>query len=162
AATTKTTASHLLEYMSSSFQQCAVRLWRDYEGRLRGLARACGALLLRRRLGRALGLGRRDRLLGRGGLRRRRRRNVRIVVGRAGTVEAPVVVRLTDDLADVVLRFRERNVVDELVAIDTGALGDPAVHAAWPGVVRGERVMHAAELPNEIGEIGGAHAKVRF
>src|SRR4029453_18694067 len=75
-------------------------------------------------------------------------------------VDAPVVFGRAQDLPDVVLRFRVRDVVDELVGGDTGAFGHPPRHGAGSGVVAGERVRHAAEAIDEVSEVGGANLHV--
>src|SRR5581483_3123705 len=98
---------------------------------LRGLAALLGrSLLLRRRFLRRARRWRGAGLLRRGRLVRRRDGRLRIGGvrgrGRRSAVQAPVVLGLPHDALHVVLRLGERNVVDPLVGVDAGTLGDPA------------------------------------
>ena len=65
-------------------------------------------------------------------------------------VEPPVVLGGAEDPLHVVLRLGERNVVDELVFVEAGALRLPADDAALAGVVAGQRVVGAAELLDQL------------
>ena len=56
-------------------------------------------------------------------------------------VEHPVVLRGAQNPLHVVLRFRERNVVDEFVLVEARALGPPSHDAVLAGVVAGKRVV---------------------
>src|SRR4030095_12127106 len=109
----------------------------------RALLRRC--LLRRRRfLGRRLLFRRRFPLRARRRLRRRERGNG---ARDGGTVriQTSVILGRPEDALAVLLCFREWNVVDELVLVETGALRLPPGYAAVSGVVAGQRVLSPAE-----------------
>ena len=80
--------------------------------------------------------------------------------GRTRPVQVAVILRRAEDLLHVALRFRKRDVVDELVTIDPGPLGHPSRDAIRPGVVRGQRQMSGSELADQIGEVRRAHLEI--
>ena len=88
--------------------------------------------------------------------------SVEIVCGMRGAVgiETAIVLCRPENPLHVVLRLRERDVVDELVLVESGALCLPPDHAAVPRVVAGERVVGAAELRDQLREIQRPEADV--
>ena len=93
---------------------------------------------------------------------RRRIAPVCIGAARLGAVQPAIVFCGAENLLHVVLRLGERDVVDEFLTVDARSLGNPSRHAVLAGVVAGKRIVSAAELPDEIGEVGGAHPQVRL
>src|SRR5687768_2657065 len=71
-------------------------------------------------------------------------------------VEPSIILRRSQDALHVVLRLGIGNVIDELLAVgEAGPLGHPPLHRRRTRVVAGEREVHAAEVANQLGEMGG-------
>src|SRR5438067_5719406 len=62
----------------------------------------------------------------------------RFVGRRLRSVETTIIFGGPEDLLHVVLSLRERDVVDELVALHPCLISDPALHAVGTGVVGGQ------------------------
>src|SRR4029450_4469355 len=77
-------------------------------------------------------------------------------------VEEPIVLGGAKNALDVVLRFGERDVVDEFVFLETGPLSLPSDDAAFAGIVASERVVDAAELLDEAREVERSNPDVGF
>src|SRR5689334_17568077 len=74
----------------------------------------------------------------------RRLRLMAAILAWRSAVENAVILGSPDDPLHVVLRLGERNVVDELIAVESRALGQPPDNALWSCVVRGKRRGHVA------------------
>src|SRR5687768_11242117 len=59
----------------------------------------------------------------------------------AFAIQTAVVFGCAENPLHVVLRFRKRNVVDELILVQPRPFGLPPQHTTLPGVVAGERVV---------------------
>ena len=91
-----------------------------------------------------------------GATRRAHRRRL----GAPPAIETAIVLGRAEDLLHVILRLRKRDVVDELVAVDARPLGNPAGDATRAGVVGRQRVVHSAELLDQIREVRRADLQV--
>ncbi len=56
-------------------------------------------------------------------------------------IKPAVIVGGPENPFHVVLRFRKRNVVDELVLVESGALGDPLRNPGLTGVIARQRIV---------------------
>src|SRR5918993_2474184 len=77
-------------------------------------------------------------------------------------VQEPVVLSGAEYSLDVVLCLGKRDVVDEFVLRQIRFLALPREHAAAARVIRRQREVHAAELPNVVREDLCAEADVDF